>query len=515
MKNEKKNIGNKRMIKINNLIHYILSLKRKKIKENKNESSEVKLARRLEERSNIILSEEIALNLIIKYEIDNNNKLPSKDELIQLMIYFLGNIQKSPIKYKLNDNKNEIFLKVCELIGSGSQGEIYSYNLKKIKQTKKSNKKLAVKLKKIGDSFTVDIHITSAILLALYDFQPKYYNSNFMEIGYYINKSMYREFHSPNGIYFNENNIRNNIKWFILYNFTNIADQTYNYMKKQNGELIKIDIKHLNSETREKNINNNLLYFNKYEEIFKENKDIILKELDKILILKEKFLIDLIKFRTERGCFNISDKILIRELKCFSSCHKVKKIIGESFLYILNRSKERFNVYHLSYNPAFTWMLYLLFMKNILNDKQYNEYINKFNEKAERYENICKSIEEGVLNKKLEYYENNPIDLFNNVRKKTKEKKDKSLNKKSQTNNIRIENESDKLSHFDKNNHEYNNNLVRVEFEEKFNKVINKEKLIKDYENTDFCSDNNIKNKKKNNSLFSFCYGEKAVDVIE
>ena len=410
--NEKKinYLENEKFTKINNLIEYIVSLKREKVKEKNNESPDIKLARRLEQRANKILSEEIAFHLIINYEI-NNNKLPSKEVLIQLMINFLGNIQKSQNNYKLIDNKKEIYLKVNELIGNGSHGNIYSYNLKTFKQTKKTNKKLAVKLQDLGNSFTVDIHITSAILLVLYEFQPKYYNSHFMEIGYYNNKSEYREFHSLNGIHFKKSTIMNNIKWFILYNFTNIADQTFNFMERQNGELIKIDIKHLNSETREKNIYKNLNYFNKYEEIFKQNKENILKELDKIIIIKEKFLIDLIKFRTERGCFNISNKNLSLELKCFSSCHKVEKISSESFWYILNKSKEKCNRYHLRYNPAFSWMLYILFTSKILNVEQYNEYINKFNEKAERYEKISKSIEEGVLYKIIKYYENHPINL--------------------------------------------------------------------------------------------------------
>ena len=139
--NEKKinYLENEKITKINNLIEYIVSLKREKVKEKNNESAYIKLARRLEQRANKILSEEIAFHLIINYEI-NNNKLPSKEVLIQLMINFLGNIQKSQNNYKLIDNKKEIYLKVNELIGNGSHGNIYSYNLKTFKQTSKQKK---------------------------------------------------------------------------------------------------------------------------------------------------------------------------------------------------------------------------------------------------------------------------------------------------------------------------------------------------------------------------------------
>ena len=105
-----------------------------------------------------------------------------------------------------------------------------------------------------------------------------------MEIGNYENKSQEREFHSINPSCIKKNSIRNNIKWFILYNFTNIRDQTYNYMeRKYNKEFTKIDIKHLNSETRSKNIQTNLLYFDQYEDVFVNCKDIVIKELNKLL----------------------------------------------------------------------------------------------------------------------------------------------------------------------------------------------------------------------------------------
>jgi len=81
-------------------------------------------------------------------------------------------------------------------------------------------------IKKIGS-----LNISSAVLLAFYDFQPKYYNQYFMENGNYENKNkeiifikvqMYK-------IIFNEVNI-DNIGWYILFNFTNIRDQVHNIM---------------------------------------------------------------------------------------------------------------------------------------------------------------------------------------------------------------------------------------------------------------------------------------------
>ena len=96
------------------LIQSIISTKRQKDKENKDETKEIKLGRRLEERSNQKLSEKILEHIITRYEIDNNI-LPSKNELIEKMINFLGSIQKTPDKYKLKDNPKEIKLKNLEI----------------------------------------------------------------------------------------------------------------------------------------------------------------------------------------------------------------------------------------------------------------------------------------------------------------------------------------------------------------------------------------------------------------
>ena len=78
---------------IKDLIKSIISIKRQINKENNNETPEVKLGRRLEQRSAIKLSEEILDHLITRYQLDNN-KLPNKEELINMMINFLGSIQK-------------------------------------------------------------------------------------------------------------------------------------------------------------------------------------------------------------------------------------------------------------------------------------------------------------------------------------------------------------------------------------------------------------------------------------
>jgi hypothetical protein len=142
-RNNSNKLENKRACKIKSLIQCILNINRKKGKEKINENPEIKLARRLEQRSYKKLTEEIALYLIMRYEIDNN-KLPSKEELIHRMINFLGNIQKSPQFYNLNFTKDEISLKINEIIGNGSHGTIYSFKLRRYKQTKKKFKKSGI-----------------------------------------------------------------------------------------------------------------------------------------------------------------------------------------------------------------------------------------------------------------------------------------------------------------------------------------------------------------------------------
>ena len=175
-----KNIDNEyiqeKELKIKDLIESVLSIKRQREKENFKEKSEIKLGRRLEQRSYPKLSEEILEHLITRYKIDKN-KLPTKDKIIEMMINFLGNIQKTPDNYNLNNNKGEIKIKKEKdnILGKGFHGQVYLFKLDS-NQTKKNSKTLAYKEQKKIEPYTIDIHITSAILLALYDFQPKYYN---------------------------------------------------------------------------------------------------------------------------------------------------------------------------------------------------------------------------------------------------------------------------------------------------------------------------------------------------
>lgn len=520
MENFKSDSENKRDNQINNLIQSILSLKRIKSNGTIKESPEIKLARRLCQRSYPKLSEKIALYLITRYEIDYN-KLPKREDFIQMMIDFLGNIQKNPKFYNLQNNMNGVHSKTSKIIGLGSQGTIYSYNLTRFQQTKKIGKQLALKEQKYRIPYDVDIHICSSILLALYGFQPKYYNKYFMEIGNYENKSEKREFHSINVTDYKKSTVENNIKWFILFNFTNIRDQIYNFMEREyNKELIKIDIKHLNSETREKNAKYNLTIFDKYQSIFIGNKEIIIKELDKILSIKEDFILDLIIFRTRRGCFEIENKKLLREIKCLSSSYKVIKIQGNnlSFINVLYKSREKYEKSHLSFNPTLSWMLHIFFQKNIIEEKQYDNYIDKFNQIAEKYENISKCIENKIKNKQIyydiEYYENsNDYKIEENFEIKKEEKINKSpekinyfntskefvLQKSFEKNNVKnLLLEEDNMDNDDNDNGE--NNIKNINYkkvdekENEINRIMDKNKL-------QGINDNNTKGNIKDNKI--------------
>ena len=391
------NFDKEKKKKIENLIQSILNIKREKEKESDNETLEVKMSRRLEERSDSKLSRSILYHLIQRYEIDNN-RLPKKVELMKCVVNFLGNIQKSPNYYNLKNSKNEVSnIKLGNNIGNGLHGKVYSFRLDS-SQTKKKIKNIAFKKEKEeGVPYPIDVHITSAILLALYDFQPKYYNKYFMEIGSYKNKSIQRIFKKIS--FENKIMIENNIKFYILYNFTNISDQIQNSMERTlNNEFIKIDLRRLNSERLYKNIEKYLNIFDEHQDIFVDNKEKIIKELDKLFLLNEIFLIDLIKFRTQRGCFNIDPKDLSIQIDCISSSYKVIKISkknGMSLRQILMDCKKVYNNLHLGTNPAFSWMLYMLLKHQILNDQQYDEYIKKFNEKSEKFSFISKRIIKG------------------------------------------------------------------------------------------------------------------------
>ena len=385
---------------IGNLIQNILNIKRQKEQEGKDESPEIKLGRKLEQRSDPELSEQILMHIITRYKIDNN-KLPQQEELINLMIDFLGNIQKTSNFYNLKNTESEIkkSYKLGEKIGIGFHGKVYNFQLNS-SQTKKSGKKLALKLVKEGIPYTIDIHITSAILLAFYDFQPKYYNRYFMEIGKYENKSKKRSFQNLQ----NENTRidEKNIKFHILYNFTNISDQVRNSMLRlSNNELMKIDLRRLNSERVQNNIEQYLEYFDTYKNIFSSNKIKVKKELNKLLNINEKFVVDLIKFRTKRGCFNASKKELAIQIECISSSYKVIKLLKSErpfFERILRKCKKDYENLHLGTNPAFSWMLYLLAKNNALNETEYDDYVIKFNKKSENFKRIAEELRTEEIN---------------------------------------------------------------------------------------------------------------------
>ena len=380
---------------MNELIQTILNIKRKETCENINETLEIKLGRKLEQRSYDKLSKEILEHIIIRYEIDNN-KLPSREELIDLMINFLGNIQKTPDYYKLKNDKVDKYLNMLDYrIGKGINGTVYSIKPDEL-ITKKVKKALAFKLTKIGKPYNIDIHIASAALLAYYDFQPKYYNQYFMEIGKYEKKNKERIFIKiKKDLNTCQQITIKNIRWFILFNFTNIKDQVHNLMLRNiNEEFTKIDIGTFNSEYKAYNISDNLNYINNNMIIFQKNKKLVINELNKILIINEEFLLDLIIFRTRRGCFNnIEKEDLAIHFDCISSSYKVIKLNAfDKFTETYKKYINSFNNKHFENNLALSWMLYDFSFSKVLTPKEYNHYIKKFNEKAWKIEEIAMKI---------------------------------------------------------------------------------------------------------------------------
>ena len=378
------------------LIQSILNIKRQEINENINETTEIKLGRRLEQRSYKKLSKEILEHIITRYEIDND-KLPSREKLIDLMINFLGNIQKTPDYYNLKNDKKikDLNTKVSK-VGQGVNAKIYSIRPDKL-ITKKKKKTLAFKSQKKEKPYNIDIHILSAVLLAFYDFQPKYYNQYFMENGNYENKNKERIFiNAQKGLNTYQQPITiKNIRWYILFNFTNIKDQVHNLMLRSiNEEFIKIDIGTFNSEYKAYNINHNLNHINNNMFIFQKNKKLIINELNKILIINEEFLLDLIIFRTRRGCFNNIDKEdLAIHFNCLSSCYKVIKLnhfdnFQETYKKYVDSSYNK----HFQYNLALSWMLYDFSFSKVLTPKEYNHYIKKFNKQAFKFDNFATKI---------------------------------------------------------------------------------------------------------------------------
>ena len=363
--------------------------------------------------------------------------------------------------------------------------------------------------------------ISSAVLLAFYDFQPKYYNQYFMEIGKYENKSKERTFIKIkfDEIIFNEVKA-SNIGWYILFNFTNIRDQIHNAMLRTiNEEFIKIDIRTFNSEYKQSKISRNLDYILNNMNIFKKNKKIIVNELNKILIINEEFLLDLIIFRVKRGCFNnINKEDLAINFDCISSSYKVMKLNNlDDFSVSFENYKKTFNNKHFENNLALSWMLYNFFVNQVLTQIEYEDYINKFNEKAEKFEQIAIKIRnEEIPNvhlKEDKLKEDNlkkeAIDIEDNAIDKE--------NKKIDDNNIYLP--KDKKDNIENKEFE-NNELPKYEtLELKINHNIRKRINIKNGQN------NNVKNinitttetnKKKEQKKFCwFCCGKESVDVID
>ena len=316
------------------------------------------------------------------------------------MINFLGNIQKTPDYYNL---KNEFIktrcLKNC-LIGKGVNGKIYTFKPEGLK-TKKAKKKLAYKAQKFWKPYNIDKHIVSAILLAYYDFQPKYYNQFFMEVGMYDNKSSQRSFkNKERACLDSEKLFENNIKWYILHNFTNIGDQIHNFMERIiNKEFVKIDIRGFNTELKFSNIIVYLNYLDFYQESFRKKKNTIINELNKILNIKEEFLLDLIMFRTERGCFNnIKKEDVACNLEFLSSSYNVLKLTyKDDFNDIYNKYKDYWKNKNCEYNIPLSW-IFLYFLKiNVFTNLKYKDYVYMFKNKAKKIEEFAKKIRKGEI----------------------------------------------------------------------------------------------------------------------
>ena len=498
------------------IIKNILNIKRNIENEKNNETSEIKLGRRLEQRSYNKLSEEILEHLITRYEIDNN-KLPTKEELIDMMIDFLGNIPKSRDNYNLSNNISVINKNRKKKLGGGLLGQVYVFNLNP-SQTKKNSKSLAYKHQVNEIPYNIDVHATSAVLLAFYGFQPKYYNKYLMENGYYENKNRNRIFEdfSSRGMNIVEKLvdregsylIEKNIKWYILHNFTNIADQIHNSMLRViNEEFIKIDLRCLNSETKNTKIEYYLNNLYKHINIFIDKRNQIIKELDKLLIIKEEFLIDLMIFRIKRGCIDISNIDLAIQVECLSSCYrviKIKKFNTFHFERLVNYCKKNLINKHFQINPALSCMLFIFLKKNILNKNEYNNYLINFNKKSKKFREIADKIkQEEIL---IDIPNKNNIENNEIIKTETKEK--------NITENC--EEKKDKETKRDKND------KIEEEIKEEIGEEINEEKelkiqnSIKIPDNIKIEFDNNYRitnNNNKRNSKFNFYFNFKKIKV--
>ena len=493
---------------INELIQSILNIRRQKKKEKENEKPEVKLGRRLEQRSYEKLSKEILEHIITRYEIDNK-KLPTKENLIDLMINFLGNIQKTPDYYNLKNGKKSYYYEYFEeKLGEGANGQIYSIRPDEL-ISKKDTKTLAFKLQEKEIPYNIDIHITSAALLAFYDFQPKYYNQYFMENGNYKKKSKERTFIKV--LKSRRDSIRItkiNVKWYVLFNFTNIRDQVHNLMIRSiNNEFTKIDIRSFNSEHKSQKMKSNLDHIKNNERIFLENRQTILNELNKILIINEEFLLDLIIFRTRRGCFkNIDKEDLAIQIECISSSYKVIKFsYGDYFDGAFKNYINSFNNKHYNNNLALSWLLYYFSRGQILTQKDYNYYIDKFNEKAIKFEQIAKKI------RSEEISINNLIKEIKDLERKKRSKSRRKSKKREET-----ENETNTINN---NDIETENNINAKDYsiKRKSSKGKDKEKSEKSRKKNFNEKENNLsESKSEQGKKFSWdCCGKESVAVIE
>ena len=207
------------------------------------------------------------------------------------------------------------------------------------------------------------------------------------------------------------------MKWYILYNFTNIGDQNHNFMQRIiNNELVKIDIKSFNSELKFSNIIAYLNYLDFYQESFRKKKSTIITELNKILSIKEEFLLDLILFRTERGCFNnIKKEDVACHFEFLSSSYNVLKLTyKDDFNDIYEKYKDYWKNNHCEYNIPLSY-IFLYFLKiKIFSNLKYKYYVYMFKNKSEKIEEFAKKIRKGEIK----------IEKKNEIKNKTEEKKE-------------------------------------------------------------------------------------------
>ena len=178
---------------------------------------------------------------------------------------------------------------------------------------------------------------------------------------------------------------------------------------------------------------------------------------------------------------------------------------------------------HLSFNPAFSWMLYIFLQKEIINEKQYNDYIERFNQMSKKFDDISENIKEKIKNKEI-YYKND-----DNSDNKIGKKKDFEVLKQEKRYRT-----PEKSAFFDiSKNLELQNPLAQKEPEiivEIINSSNNNEDIDKKNENSIIVFRNNfldetknkieahengnyIKKNKRKNRFFGWCCGKDSLDV--